>query len=179
MTTLDTLRDAIPDTLKDTRINLGNVLSTEGAAGLSQLQIATIAYACALTSKHPQVIAATLSALQEHAAEDALLYANAATTAAGLMAMNNIYYRFVHLSEHDGVKKMPAKLRMQGLATHGVDKVLFELLCLAVSAMNGCGMCISSHIHELEKHGASLEAIQSSARIAAVIHATAFAVNLS
>ena len=178
MSTIDSIRDAIPDALKDIRINLGNVLTPEGAAGLTQTQINTIAYACALATKHTSLIAATRSALQAHAESEADALIHAATVAAGLMAMNNIYYRFAHLSEHDGIKKMPAKLRMQGLASHGIDKLHFELLCLAVSAINGCGMCISSHIHELEKHGASLDAIQSSARIAATIQATAFAASL-
>lgn len=178
MITIETIRESIPDTLKDTRINLGNVLTPEGAAGLTQAQISATAYACALATKHTALIAATKLALAEQAGDEAATLENAALIAAGLMAMNNIYYRFVHLSEHDGIKKMPAKLRMQGLATHGTDKLTFELMCLAVSAINGCGMCIHAHIHELEKNGASLDAIQSAARIAATINAAAFASNL-
>ena len=44
---------------------------------------------------------------------------------------------------------------------------------LAVSAVNGCGLCIESHEKLLRKHDVSREAIQSAVRIAAVIHAVA------
>ena len=37
---------------------------------------------------------------------------------------------------------MPARLRMNVMANPGVEKVDFELWSLAVSAINGCGMCI-------------------------------------
>ena len=40
---------------------------------------------------------------------------------------------------------MPAKLRMNVIGSPGIDKADFELFGLAVSAMNGCGMCIDSH----------------------------------
>ncbi len=46
-------------------------------------------------------------------------------------------------------------------------------LSLAVSAVNGCGMCIVSHERKLRAHGITREAIQSAVRIAAVIHAVA------
>jgi alkyl hydroperoxide reductase subunit D len=49
----------------------------------------------------------------------------------------------------------------------------FELYSLAVSAINGCGACITAHERELRKHGLGREAIQSAVRIAAVIHAVA------
>jgi len=55
----------------------------------------------------------------------------------------------------------------------GVEKVDFELWSLAVSAINGCGMCIDAHEHELRKAGVSAEAIQAAVRIAAVVHAVA------
>ena len=61
------------------------------------------------------------------------------------MAMNNIYYRFVHLVHAADYKTMPAKLRMNAMAKPGVDKVDFELWSLAVSAVNGCGMCLEAH----------------------------------
>src|SRR3546814_8461711 len=37
---------------------------------------------------------------------------DAAKTAAAIMGMNNIYYRFVHLSSSPDYKTMPARLRM-------------------------------------------------------------------
>ncbi|HEY4137519.1 MAG TPA: carboxymuconolactone decarboxylase family protein, partial [Casimicrobiaceae bacterium] len=42
-----------------------------------------------------------------------------------------------------------------------------------VSAINGCGKCVDSHEKTLKKHEVPALAIQSAARIAAVIHAVA------
>lgn len=177
MTTLDHIRESIPDELKDIRINLGNVLTTDGATGLSELQLTSTAYACALATKNTLLSEATLGLLDSVTDEAKDAYIKAARTAAGLMAMNNVYYRFIHLSEHEALKRMPAKLRMQAIGNPGIEKNDFELMCLAVSAIGGCGMCIKSHIDVLEKHGVSIDAIQSSARIAAVINATAHALS--
>jgi len=92
------------------------------------------------------------------------------------MAMNNVYYRFIHLAADDEIKKMPANLRMQVIANPGVPKVDFEIMSLAVSAINGCGMCMESHVHEVVKAGLSKQGAQSAIRIAAVLNAAAQAV---
>ena len=89
------------------------------------------------------------------------------------MGMNNIYYRFLHLVEDPEYAQMPARLRMNVIGNPGIDKLDFELLSLAVSAVNGCGMCIVAHEKQLRKHEVSREAIQSAVRIAATIHAVA------
>ena len=97
----------------------------------------------------------------------------AAKAAAAIMAMNNIYYRFTHLSSAPDYKTMPAKLRMNVMAKPGVEKVDFELWSLAVSAINGCGMCVDSHEKVLREHGVTVEQVQAAVRIAAVVHAVA------
>ncbi|MDX1974103.1 MAG: carboxymuconolactone decarboxylase family protein [Rickettsiales bacterium] len=168
--TLEQYRDEIPDFAKDIRLNLGTVLTPEGAPELSEAQIYAIALASAYAAGQPKLIAA-LKNLSSGKIDDALL--QAAKAAASIMAMNNIYYRFVHLSGDDELKKLPAKLRMNVIGSPGVNKIDFELMCLAVSAVNGCGMCIEAHNHELLKAGATKLALQSTARIAAVIHAAA------
>ena len=89
------------------------------------------------------------------------------------MGMNNIYYRFLHLVEDAEYAQMPARLRMNVIGNPGIDKLDFELLSLAVSAINGCGMCVVAHEQQLRKHEVSREAIQSAVRIAATIHAVA------
>ena len=98
---------------------------------------------------------------------------NAARAAAAVMGMNNIYYRFLHLVEDAEYQQMPARLRMNVLANPGIDKADFELLSLAVSAINGCGTCVASHERQLRHHGLSREAVQSAVRIAATVHAVA------
>ena len=64
-------------------------------------------------------------------------------------------------------------LRMNFIGSHGIAKEEFELMSLAVSAMNGCGMCIDSHERVLLEHGVKPDAIQSAVRIAAVMKALA------
>jgi len=68
---------------------------------------------------------------------------------------------------------MPAGLRMNVIGNPGIEKVDFELYSLAVSAINGCGMCIDAHVHEVVKGGISKQGVQSSIRIASVLAAAA------
>ena len=66
---------------------------------------------------------------------------------------------------------MQAKLRMNVIGNPGVDKNDFELWSLAVSAINGCGMCIDAHEKQLLDHGMDKNQIQTAVRIASVVHA--------
>jgi alkyl hydroperoxide reductase subunit D len=68
---------------------------------------------------------------------------------------------------------MPAGLRMRGIMDHGIEKVDFEVFSLAVSIINGCGMCIDAHANQLIKHGMSKNQIQMIAKIAAVVNSSA------
>jgi alkyl hydroperoxide reductase subunit D len=97
--------------------------------------------------------------------------ASAAKAAAAIMGMNNIYYRALHLMRNQEYRTLPARLRMNVIANPGVDKTDFELWCLAVSAINGCGMCLDAHEEELRKAGVPTQTIQAALRIAAVVHA--------
>jgi alkyl hydroperoxide reductase subunit D len=99
--------------------------------------------------------------------------ANAARGAAAVMAMNNVYYRFVHLVANPEYGTKPARLRMNFIGQHGISKADFELFSLAVSAMNGCGLCIDSHERVLLEHGVKPDVIQNAVRIAAVMKAIA------
>jgi alkyl hydroperoxide reductase subunit D len=54
-----------------------------------------------------------------------------------------------------------------------VEKVDFELWSLAVSAINGCGMCMEAHEKVVLHGGLTKEQIQAAVRIAAVVHAAA------
>jgi len=168
--TLDLIRDAIPDYARDLKLNLGSVLTSAGAPGLNEQQIWAVAVASAIASRNPAFARGIEAAAGEH------LYAahlQAARAAAAIMGMNNIYYRFLHLVEDAEYQSMPARLRMNILANPGIDKLDFELLSLAVSAVNGCGLCISAHEKKLRQHGFTREMIQSAVRIAATVHAVA------
>jgi alkyl hydroperoxide reductase subunit D len=169
-TTLDLIRDSIPDYARDLKLNLGSVLTSAGAPGLNEQQIWAVAVASAIASRNPAFARGIEAAAGEHL--DAA-HLQAARAAAAIMGMNNIYYRFLHLVEDAEYQSMPARLRMNILANPGIDKLDFELLSLAVSAVNGCGLCISSHEKKLRQHGFTREMIQSAVRIAATVHAVA------
>lgn len=167
---LDDIKGRLPDYAKDLRLNLDSVLSESGSPGLSAKQIAIIALASAIASRHEpltSVIAAHVTGTLSEAE------ANGARAAAAIMAMNNIYYRFTHLVGNEEYATLRAGLRMNVIANPGCEKVDFELASLAVSAINGCGMCMESHEKTLRKHNVSASAMQSAARIAAVMHAVA------
>lgn len=167
---LDTLKNQLGEHAKDIKLNLSTVMSEAGAPDLSLKQIHGIALACAYATQQAELIAAFSSASVQDFSE---AERQAAKSAATIMAMNNVYYRFCHMVSDKAYLGMPAKLRMNVIANPGIDKVDFELNCLAVSAINGCGMCVDAHTHELTKAGLSKLAIQSAVRIAAVVHATA------
>ena len=158
---------SLPEFAKDIRLNVGSLLNE---AHLPDQQKFGLLLACAhATGYKPLVDAAELECTSKLSPEAA----NAARGAAAVMAMNNVYYRFTHLAGNDEYQRMPAKLRMNLIGQPGIDKVDFELFSLAVSAINGCGMCIDSHEQILKKAGVTAEAIQTSVRIGAVMKAVA------
>ncbi len=164
---IDSLKNRLPDYAKDLKLNLSS-LAAEPA--LSPQQRAGAFVAAALAARNAEVTAAIVAEFGPQLDAEAL---GAAKAAAAIMAMNNIYYRFTHLTSSPDYRKMPAKLRMNVIARPGVDEVDFELWSLVVSAINGCGACIDSHEHEVRKGGLTAEAIQTAVRIGAVVHAIA------
>jgi lipoyl-dependent peroxiredoxin subunit D len=170
MSTLESIRESLPGYARDLALNLGTVLTPAGAPQLDERQIWSVALASAVASGN----AGFTRELQALAAQhlDAA-HINAAHSAAAVMAMNNVYYRFVHLVEDEEYAKLPARLRMNVIGNPGIAKADFELLALAVSAINGCGTCIASHERQLRQHGLEREAVQSAVRIAATVHAVA------
>jgi len=164
---MERLYDSFPDYARDLRLNLQNVLrQTE----LTAQQTWGTAVASAIAARNPQITVAVLAEAATHLTPEAL---NAAKAAAAIMGMNNIYYRFQHLSGNERYPQIPARLRMQVIRSHGSDPLDFELWCTAVSAINGCGACVSSHEGVLREKGVTEETILAAIRIASVIHGAA------
>jgi alkyl hydroperoxide reductase subunit D len=159
--------EALPDYAKDIRLNLSSILSDQLIGEERKL---SLLLACAHGSGYKPLVDA---AEAEVAGKLSDVQANAARGAAALMAMNNVYYRFVHLTSNPEYGTMPARLRMNFIGSHGIAKEDFELFSVAVSAMNGCGMCIDSHERVLLEHGVKPDTIQAAVRIAAVMKAVA------
>jgi lipoyl-dependent peroxiredoxin subunit D len=172
MHALETLRSAIPEVAKDLKLNLGAVLQP---GTLTLDQVWGVAVATAIASRNPQLRQAVL--------EDALLTVSPQVVedgkaAAALMAMNNVYYRFRHMVEKPEYTEKPARLRMQRLAQPATNKADFELFCLAVSAVNGCELCIRAHEEVILSAGLSADQVHDAVRIAATMHGVAVALEM-
>lgn len=163
---LDQLIDNLPSSAKDLKLNFSSLVRNNSE--LTPQQLWGTAIACAIATRTPQLTAAVLEAAAAHLAPQVI---EAAQSAAAVMSMNNIFYRFHHLSSNEKYATMPARLRMNSLRGHGVDALDFELWCLAVSAINGCGKCVDSHERVVREKGASEELILAVVRVASIIHA--------
>ncbi|OLF75369.1 alkyl hydroperoxide reductase [Maricaulis sp. W15] len=164
---LDTLKNDLPEYAKDLKLNLSSLArETE----LDEQKKWGTFLASAHAVGEPKLLAAIKAEADAHLSTEAI---NGAKAASAIMGMNNVYYRFIHLSKNKEYGSLPAKLRMNIIANPGVDKADFELWSLAVSAINGCGLCIDSHEAELRKHGLSTTQIQTAVRIAATVNAVA------
>ena len=137
---LDALIDNLPSSAKDLKLNYSSLVRNNTELTAQQLW-GTVA-ASAIATRCAALTAAVLAAAARSSPPQAL---EAAKTVAAVMGMNNIFYRFQHLSSNPKYSTMGARLRMNGLRGHGVEEVDFELWSLAVSAINGCGKCVDAH----------------------------------
>ena len=163
---LDQLIDNLPAAAKDLKLNFSSLVRNNSE--LTPQQLWGTAIACAIATRAPQLTAAVLEAASAQISQQAI---EAAQSAAAVMSMNNIFYRFHHLSSNEKYSTMPARLRMNSLRGHGVDPIDFELWCLAVSAINGCSKCVDSHENVVREKGATEELIAAVVRVASVMHA--------
>jgi alkyl hydroperoxide reductase subunit D len=176
MSALETLRQSLPDYARDIKLNLGSLLGPDGAPELTPAQKWGSALAAAIASRNvPLAQAIEQDAL---AATDAKIV-EAAKTAATIMAMTNVYYRAIHMTDDQELSRLPAGLRMNGLAKHGIAQADFELFGLAASAVKGCEGCTKAHVAGARKHDVTVQAVQAVLRIAAVVHAAATVLDMA
>ena len=162
---IDALRDLIPAYAKDLSLNLSTLCAETTLS--DQQKWGTFlagAYAVGVPEVVQNIEAAASAILTPEAA-------TAAKAAAAIMGMNNVYYRALHLMHNKEYETLRAGLRMNILGNPGVDKVDFELWSFAVSAINGCGLCMDSHEKVLRGHGVTNVQVQAALRIAATVNA--------
>lgn len=172
MNAVEELRASIPEAAKDIRLNLQSVLQP---GALSPAQRWGVAIASAVATRNARLRDALLHDARAEVGADVI---DDALAAAALMAMNNVYYRFRHMIGKESYSQMPARLRMQRIVKPSSNKVDFELFCLAVSAINGCEMCLRSHEDVVIKGGLSEDQVHDAVRIAATVNAAALAIEL-
>lgn len=163
--TISALKSALPDYAKDLKLNLGSLLNE---TTLTDQQKHGCFLACAYAVGQPDTVQAINAETEPVLSAEA---SKAAKAASAIMSMNNVYYRSIHLMSEKTYSTLPAKLRMNVIGAPGVEKADFELYSMAVSAVNGCGMCLDAHEKELRGHGFTSEQIQTALRIGAVVNA--------
>jgi alkyl hydroperoxide reductase subunit D len=165
--TLDQLLETVPAYAKDLKLNLQTLVKQ---AELTEQQTWGTVVCCAIASRNDLLTRVLVAEAQPHLKPEAL---EAAKIAAAVMGMNNVYYRFKHMVTGEKYSTIPARLRMNAIRSHGIEAADFELWCVAVSAINNCHACVTSHENVVREKGVSEETIVASVRLASVIFALA------
>ncbi len=163
---LDELIGGLPAYAKDLKLNYSSLVKQ--STDLTPQQLWGTVVVAAIATRNAELTTEVIAEAEAILSPGAL---EAAKAAAAIMGMNNIYYRFHHLTTNEKYATLPARLRMNVLRGHSVEHVDFELWCLAVSAINACGKCVDSHEKVLREKGATEELINAAVRVASVIHA--------
>jgi alkyl hydroperoxide reductase subunit D len=163
---IEVIIDSLPDYAKDLKLNYSSLVRNNTELTAQQLWGTVVA--SAIATRNASLTAAVFAEGAKHLTPTAL---EAAKAAAAIMGMNNIFYRFHHLSSNEKYSTLPARLRMNVIRSHGADPVDFELWSIAVSAINGCGKCVDAHEKVVREKGVSEEQILAVVRVASVIHA--------
>lgn len=164
---IEAIRGELPEPAKDIKLNLQTVLQD---GSLSEDQKWGVAVACAIATRSSRLREAVTSDASGRVAGEVL---DDAKAAAVLMGMNNVYYRFRHVIGKEEYARKPARLRMNRIAKPATNKTDFELMCLAVSAMNGCETCVRSHEKVVIDGGLTEDHVHDAVRIAATMQAAA------
>ena len=173
MSAVEALRSSMPDAAKDVRLNLPAVLAAGGP--LSPAQIWGTALASALALGRRDLLDALVDDARVALGDGFAAVYDDATSAASLMAMNNVYYRFRHQVGKPEYATRPARLRMTKLAAPATSKADLELFSLAVSAVNGCEACVRAHEAAIPVQGLGVAHVEDAVRIAAVVASAATA----
>ena len=167
MSFIDSIKGALPEYAKDTKLNLDAVLER------STLD-KDVAYGCAVAALAATGNGKVLGVMLA----DAPVHAEPAMTAASIMAQNNVWYPYVEMADDEQLKGLPAQLRMNAIASHGgTTKANFEAFSLAASIVGKCHFCVKAHYDTLKKEGYTVEQLRDIGRIAAVMNSVAKVLN--
>ncbi len=166
---VDQIKETIPEYAKDTKLNIDAVIKRSTLPVDEAEAIAVAAAFATGNSKLWTWVHAQITDRKE---------ADAALTAASIMAQNNVWYPFVEMADDEQLKGLPAQLRMNAIASHGgTTKARFEAYSLAASIVGKCHFCVKAHYDTLKKEGYTVEQLRDIGRIAAVITSVARVLN--
>jgi alkyl hydroperoxide reductase subunit D len=161
---LDLLEGGKSRYLADLKINFKNSFESDH---LSKKEIALLGVALAVNANN--IILKEFfnaNATAEGATAEGIAEA---TGCASLLSANNIFYRFRHFVNKEKYNEIPARIKMNIMGRPVNGKEFFELMSLAISAVNGCEMCVKAHEKSLIELGSKEERIFEAVRLAAVI----------
>ena len=166
---VDQLKETIPDYAKDTRLNVDSVIKR---STLDSDEAECCALAAAFATGNSKLWTWIHSQLADRKEADAAL------TAASIMAQNNVWYPYVEMADDEQLKGLPAQLRMNAIASHGgTTKANFEAFSLAASIVGKCHFCVKAHYDTLRQEGFSVEQLRDIGRIASVMNSVAKVLN--
>lgn len=151
--------------VRDLRMNLKTVLTKN--SNLTKKESYLIALAVASNEKHAILTDAFKAKAIEN--EATIEEVAEAVACASLLSANNVFYRFRHYMEKESYETMRAGLRMNIMAKPVLGKEFFELVSLAVSAVNGCERCVKSHENSILELGTKEERVFESVRLASIV----------
>jgi len=154
--------------LKDLKINVTNSLN---AGTLTKKEAYLLAFAVAVNEKNEVLQKAFSAFAEKEGALDKELAEIISCTS--LLNANNVYYRFRHFMHDEFYNNKQAGIRMSIMSNPLLGKEFFELVSLAVSALNGCELCVTSHEKTLIGHGTAKQRIHDAIRLTAVIKSLA------
>lgn len=170
---MNELKDQIPEFARDVRTNLVAMLEDKTLPPKCKCGLLL---AVAVATRNRKVISAMECEARSVMKPDAIA---AVKSAAFLIAMNNVYDRFVQLASNPEYRKMPPPLRRDLIDNSNVARGDLELWSLAISAINGSGALIREHETALQQEWFSPTEIQTAVRFAAVMQSVAIAVETS
>lgn len=169
MSWVDSIKEALPEYAKDTKLNLDSVINRNT---LDSVVANGCALAAAMATGNGKLVSFIQSGLEDATERDAAL------TASSLMGMNNVWYPYLEMVGDPNLSGLPAQLRMNAIATHGgTTKINFEAYSLAASIVGKCHFCVKAHYDTLKKEGMTVEQLRDVGRIAAVITSVAKVLN--
>ena len=150
--------------LRDMKLNLSSTLTSDH---LSPKECGLIGLSTAINNNNILLTAFFTRYAEEQGATPG--ETGEAAGCASLLASNNVFYRFRHFTKKEKYGQIPARIRMQLMMKPVTGKEFFELMSLAISAVNGCEMCVNAHEDSLIKMGTTEERIFDAVRIASLV----------
>jgi len=150
--------------IKDLRVNFKNAMKS---SNLDEKETALLGLSVAANATNDVLIGVFTRRAEEHGATAGEI--GEAIACASLLASNNVFYRFRHFVSKEKYTQMPARIKMNIMMKPVTGKEFFELMSIAISAVNGCEMCVNSHEESLMQLESTEERVFDAIRLASIV----------